>query len=263
MSSPAWLPYTLVFLLGLIFGSFANVVIYRLPKGRSVVRPRSYCPKCFHSISWAENIPILSWLLLRGRCRHCSSPIHWRYPIVEFLMGLGFVLCWHYGSHNFWFLAEYLLFTFALICCAFIDLEYMLLPDEFTLSGILLGLLFAWLNPAREVSDALLGVLLGGGFPWVLAWAYYVFTSREGMGGGDIKLLAWIGAVLGWKAVPFVIVVASLFGTLVGVVISRFSSEGLKTVIPFGPFLSLAALIYIFGGQTLADWYFSFFIPGL
>ena len=166
----------------------------------------------------------------------------------------------HYGLSGT--TLEYIIFIFGLVVCSFIDFDHMILPDEFTLSGIVLGLLGAWLNPDRLFMEGLVGVLIGGGFLWLIAFLYFLMTKNEGMGGGDIKLLAWIGAVLGWKAVPFVILVSAVVGTFVGLAIAVKNKGGLKTAIPFGPYLALAALAYMFGGQTLALDYFSFFLPG-
>ena len=139
----------------------------------------------------------------------------------------------------------------------------MILPDEFTLSGIVIGLIGAALNPQREFLDAFFGVLMGGGFLWGMAYIYFLFTKQEGMGGGDIKLLAWIGALLGWKAIPFVIMSSAIIGSVVGLFMARKQKAGLKTVIPFGPYLALGAVLYLFGGQTIALWYLDLFLPGI
>ena len=146
---------------------------------------------------------------------------------------------------------------------SFIDIDHFILPDKFTLPGIAIGLGGAFLNPERSVTDSVFGFLLGGGFLWAIAWLYFLVKKQEGMGGGDIKLLAWIGAVLGWKAVPFVIISASLIGSFGGIISAMKSKEGMKTVIPFGPYLALGAGLYIWGGQSLGSWYISLFIPEL
>lgn len=250
------------FILGAIFGSFGNVVIYRLPKEESVVKPRSYCYNCKKTIKWYDNIPILSWFILHGRCRNCGAKFSFRYPLVEIIMASLFALSYHYVGFS-WSLLEYLIFIFGLVVCTFIDFDHMILPDEFTLSGIVIGLIGAALNPHREFMDALLGVLMGGGFLWGMAYVYYLLTKNEGMGGGDIKLLAWIGALLGWKAIPFVIMSSAIVGSVVGIVMSRKQKAGLKTVIPFGPYLALGAIFYLFGGETIALWYFDLFLPGV
>jgi len=179
---------------------------------------------------------------------------------VELLTAILFVLSYHYAG-SIYTLVEYDLFIFGLVVCTFIDLDYMILPDEFTLSGILLGMMGAWLNPEREFMPALLGVVLGGGFLWATAYFYFLITKQDGMGGGDIKLLAWIGAVLGWQAIPFVIMSSAIIGSIVGLFLARKSQKGLKTVIPFGPYLALGAVLYLFGGESIANWYLSLFLP--
>lgn len=251
-----------IFALGLLWGSFANVVIYRLPEGKSVVTPRSACPKCQQPIAWFDNVPVLSWLFLRGKCRGCKTTIPWRYPLVELIMGVSFFGVFYKLGFS-WFTLECIIFVFGLIVVSFIDLDHMILPDSFTLSGIVIGLAGAFLNPERELLSSFLGVLMGGGFLWAVAYIYYLIRKEEGMGGGDIKLLAWIGAVLGWTSVPFVILVSSIIGTLVGVLAALKTKGGMKTAIPFGPYLALAAILYIFAGEELTKWYFNLFIPGL
>ena len=248
--------------MGAIFGSFANVVIYRLPKEESIVLPGSHCYSCKKPVKWYDNIPILSWFVLRGHCRHCGAKFSFRYPLVEFIMAALFALSYFYVGWSI-SLAEYLVFIFGLVVCTFIDLDHMILPDEFTLSGIVIGLVGAYINPQREFLDALLGMLMGGGFLWGMAYVYYLITKQEGMGGGDIKLLAWIGAMLGWKSIPFVIMTSAILGSVIGLVAARKQKAGLKTVIPFGPYLALAALFYLFGGETIALWYLDLFLPGL
>ncbi len=225
----------LFFVFGTLWGSFANVVILRLPKGESIVRPRSRCGHCGQQIAWFDNLPVFSWFLLRGRCRQCRGSFSIRYPLVELITGCLFALCFQI---NGWSptLIEHLLFSFGLVCCTFIDIDHMILPDEFTLSGIVLGLIGAALNPDRIFWESLLGVLVGGGFLWLMAWLYFLVSGQEGMGGGDIKLLAWIGAVLGVKAIPFVILVSALLGTLLGLILTWRQGRGLKTVIPYGPY---------------------------
>ena len=250
------------FLIGLCFGSFANVVIYRLPQGKSVVRPGSACPQCSHSLRWTELIPVLSWIFQKGKCTQCSSRISFRYPVVELLTGLGFFLVFQKFGLSF-STFEYCLFVFSLIVVSFIDLDHMILPDIFTLSGLVIGFAGSFLSTQRFWWESLLGILLGGGVLWSIAILYYWMRKEEGMGGGDIKLLAWIGAVLGWKSLPFVILVASLLGTLVGVAILLSSRKSLKTAIPFGPYLAFGAVSYLFGGETLGELYLRLFFPSL
>lgn len=255
--------YSIMFLFGALMGSFANVVIYRMPREESVVKPRSHCYACKKQVAWYDNIPIFSWFILRGKCRNCGAKFSIRYPLVELLTAILFVLCYEYAGGFTWTLLEYVLFVFPIVICIFIDLDHMILPDEFTLSGIVIALIGAWLNPQRDFLEALLGMLMGGGFLWGIAIVYYLLTKTEGMGGGDIKLLAWIGALIGWKGIPFVIMVSAIVGSVVGLLASRKNEAGLKTVIPFGPFLALGALIYLFGGEAIALWYSQLFLPEL
>ncbi len=251
-----------IFILGSCLGSFANVVIYRWPRGESVVRPRSHCYQCKKTIAWYDNIPVFSWFILRGRCRNCKAPYSMRYALVELLMAVTFFgLFLKLGIT--WWLLECLIFAFGLITASFIDFDHMLLPDMFTLSGIVVGLAGAFINPEREFWPALAGVLLGGGSLWAVAVIYSAIRKQDGMGGGDIKLLAWIGALLGWTSVPFVIISSSLIGSVVGVISMKKSKGGLGHAIPFGPYLALGALLYIFCGEKLTEIYIHFFIPSL
>jgi leader peptidase (prepilin peptidase)/N-methyltransferase len=249
-------------ILGLLLGSFANLLIYRLPLNKPWAWDRSRCSKCQRTIPWYDNIPVLSWFILRGKCRQCKAPYSFRYVIVEALTGLLFGLAyWYYGLS--WTFLEAIIFCWMLVVCSFIDFDHMILPDEFTLSGIVIGLIGAALNTERSFLDSFIGVLIGGGFLWFMAFVYYQLTKKDGLGGGDIKLLGWIGAILGWKAVPFVITTSAIIGSVVGIALALKSKEGFKTAIPFGPYLALAALIFMFGGQTLAQAYFDLFMPGI
>ncbi len=250
------------FLLGSIFGSFANVVIYRLPAGQSLLFPRSHCLKCQKLIPWYHNIPIVAWLRLKGKCANCGESFSWRYPLVEFLMASLFCGAYILVGWN-WTLVEYLIFIFGLVTVSFIDLDHMILPDVFTLGGSAVALLGAWLNPERNFLDSLFGFLLGGCFLWTIASFYQRVRKEEGMGGGDIKLIAWIGATLGWKAIPFVIISSSLVGSLVGLFVAVILKKGLRVAIPFGPYLALGGVLYIFGGDVIGQWYLHLFIPGL
>lgn len=252
---------SIVFIFGLLLGSFANVVILRMPKGLSVVRPRSRCPKCQTPIAGYDNVPVLSWLFLRGRCRACGAKISARYPLFELLTGVVFAALFARYGYS-WLTVEYLIFAWTLIVCSGIDLDHMILPDVFTLSGIVIGLTGAALDPDRPFWPAVAGVLIGGGFLYLIAWLYLVWRKEEGMGGGDIKLLAWIGAVLGWSGVPFVILASSVIGSVVGLTLALKSRAGLKSEIPFGPYLAGAAILYLLGGDAIGNWYVGLFLPG-
>lgn len=248
-----------LFILGAMVGSFANVVIYRLPQGQSVVTPRSHCFECKKTVPWYHNIPIFSFFILRGQCFSCKAKFSIRYSLVELLIAVVFVVSYQQLGWS-WFLLEFLIFVSCLVIVSFIDIDYFILPDVFTLSGIVIGLVGAVLNPEREFLPAVYGVLMGGGFLWAIAYIYYAIRKEEGMGGGDIKLLAWIGAILGWSAIPFVILSSSLFGAVIGILFSFKSKEGLQSVIPFGPYLAFGAVLYAFWGVEIGDWYLKQFL---
>ena len=245
------------FALGAILGSFGNVVIVRMPAGESVAFPSSHCRACGAPVRWYQNAPIVSWLALRGRCAKCRARISIRYPIVEALMGALFAaISWRFGFT--WSALEMDVFAFMLVCASAIDLDHMILPDKFTLTGIVLGLAGAAIVPdsGRTFLEAIAGVAFGGGFLWAIAALYFWLRHREGMGGGDIKLLAWIGAVLGWKALPAVILLSSLGGSVVGAALAFRSKDGMRNPIPFGPYLATAALAYaLFDGPSWTGWY--------
>ncbi len=248
----------LAFVFGLLVGSFLNVCIYRIPAGESVVFPPSRCSACGTGIRWYQNVPILSWLFLRGRCAACGTSISIRYPMVEFLTGLLFLLV----AQNFglqWLTIIYWVFVSALVVITFIDLDHQIIPDVISLPGIVLGFLSSFVIPGISWTDSLLGILLGGGSLWAVAIGYQLLTKTEGMGLGDVKLLAMLGAFLGWKAVLPLIFIGSLLGTLVGVPLMLAKGAGGKYAIPFGPFLATGGVIYLFWGPHLIRWYLSLF----
>lgn len=249
----------LVFIFGAMVGSFLNVCIARLPNDESVVHPRSRCPKCQQPIAAYDNIPILSYLLLRGRCRGCGVAISLRYPIVEMLMGLlAVALFWQFGLGLAF--VSFFLFTAALLVISFVDFDVRIVPNVISLPGIVVGLLFsllaAYVTPDPAIPtplSALLGVLIGGGFLLATALIYEKFRGREGMGMGDVKLLAMIGAFLGGEAIFLTLFLASLTGAIVGLA----SGGGRYAKIPFGPFLCSGALIYLFFGRGIMLFSFS------
>ena len=244
--------YALAF--GLCIGSFLNVCIYRLPAGKSIVHPPSSCPGCDNLIRWYDNIPVLSWLILRGRCRHCQTSISMRYPLVELLTGGFAMIVWmRYGLA--WPTVVYFIFISALLTITFIDIDHRIIPDVISLPGIPIGFAASFLLPHTTWMDSIIGILTGGGCLLAIAWGYQLITGKDGMGGGDIKLLAMIGAFLGWKGVLFTIMAASFTGTLIGVVIMIRARKGMKLAIPFGPFLAIGAISYIFFGPQLIEWY--------
>jgi leader peptidase (prepilin peptidase)/N-methyltransferase len=241
--------------LGLIVGSYLNVVVYRLPRGVSTVWPRSRCTSCGAVIGARDNLPLVSYLLLRGRCRHCRAPISWRYPAIEALTGLLFVGCFlRFGLSPSALAAA--LFCCLMVILAAIDIEHMLLPDRITLPGIVVGLALApWLPWAGGLKGAALGALLGGGILLAISGAWYLLRGEEGMGLGDVKMLALVGAFLGWKGVVVTLFVSTLTGAAVGLALARRSSAGLKAKVPFGTFLALGALVALFAGGPLVDAY--------
>jgi leader peptidase (prepilin peptidase) / N-methyltransferase len=238
------------FVFGAAIGSFLNVCIWRIPEGKSIVFPSSHCPKCGKSIRPFDNIPVMSWLILRGRCRDCGESISARYPLVELLTALlSLALFWLYGA-SLQYLAAFL-FTAALIVITFIDFDHQIIPDVISLPGIPVFFLLAVFVMGIGFLDSLLGLLVGGGSLYVIAVGYELLTKREGMGGGDIKLLAMIGAFLGWKSLFFVVFMSSILGAAVGIVLILIKGKDMKYAVPFGPFLSIAAVLYLFAGREL------------
>ncbi len=246
------------FVFGAIVGSFLNVVILRLPDPEaSVVFPGSHCPRCKTSLHWYENIPIISFLFLRGRCRSCQEKISVQYPLVEMAMALLSLFLMQRFLISVAFVV-YFVFAAALLVIIVIDLYHQIIPDRISLPGIVLGLGASFLLPALSWQDSLLGIVFGGGIFYAIALGYYLATKRQGMGGGDIKLLAMIGAFQGWQALPFVIFCSSLLGTIVGLGAMVQQKKGGQTRIPYGPFLAGASLIYLFFDQRiiqLTHWY--------
>jgi leader peptidase (prepilin peptidase)/N-methyltransferase len=240
--------------VGLVVGSFLNVVIHRLPRGVSVVTPRSRCPYCDGAILARDNIPVLSWVLLRGRCRRCAAPISPRYPLLEALVGVLFVAC----VARFGFTAEALvaaIFCSLLVVLAGIDLEHFLLLDRITLPGIVLGwAMQPWIS-ATTLLDAVVGALVGAGALILLINIWYWLRDEESMGLGDVNMLAMIGAFLGWKGVATTLLFASLMGAIAGIGLILAGRMTLKAKLPFGFFLALGALVALFAGQALASWY--------
>ena len=245
----------LVFLYGAIIGSFLNVCIARLPYGRSIVRPSSHCPRCQTSIAWYDNLPVLSYVLLGGRCRTCRVRISALYPAVEILTGaLAVALYLRLGATLAF--AGYFVFAAALVVITFIDLDHQIIPDVISLPGIAVGLAFSLVSPLVTPLDALLGVLVGGGILLAVAWLYQTLRGQEGMGGGDVKLLAMIGAFLGWQSIFVTLFVGSVIGSLIGVAVMAYQRADTKLAIPFGPFLACGALIYLFFGDRILAFYF-------
>ncbi|MDP1568878.1 MAG: prepilin peptidase [Vicinamibacterales bacterium] len=247
----------LAFLFGLIVGSFLNVCIHRLPRGQSLVHPPSTCPSCQRRLRWRDNVPVISWVLLRARCGQCGEPISARYPIVELTTGVLFALVAAITPDPV-LAASHLIFTAALIVLFAIDLEHQILPNVITLPGIVAGFLFALVTPVGWL-DSLLGILLGGGILYAIAAGYYAVRKEEGLGMGDVKMLAMIGAFLGWQAVLITLVLASVSGSIIGVGMIAASRGSMKYALPFGTFLAMGAFAAMTIGQPLLEWYMSFY----
>ncbi|MGB7573287.1 MAG: prepilin peptidase [Thermodesulfobacteriota bacterium] len=241
-------------IFGAIMGSFLNVCSIRLPKEESIVAPGSHCPQCKKPIKFYDNLPLVSYLLLKGRCRYCHSPISIQYPLVEGITALGSLILFMKFGLSLSYLI-YFAFVAALIVITVIDLYHQIIPDVISLPGIGVGLLASLIIPQITFLNSLLGVLLGGGSLFLVATLYQWLFKREGMGGGDVKLLAMIGAFLGWKAVILTILLGSLIGSITGIIIMVSKGKDFKYAIPFGPFLSLGAVIALFYGPSLINWY--------
>lgn len=251
--------YVLTAVLGAITGSFLNVCIFRLPKDESIVFPGSHCQSCKKPIVPLDNIPVISFLILKGRCRHCAVKISFQYPLVEILSLCLFVLFYRY----FGLTAKgilYLLFSLALLVETFIDLKHQIIPDVITLPGILIGLAASTLFPSlhgqglwwQGLLKSSIGVLVGGGFFYIIGTIAGMILKKEALGGGDIKLLAMIGGFLGWPGVAWTVFMSSVLGSGVGIYLRIKNGE---ERIPFGPYIAAGAFSYLFFGQEITLWY--------
>ena len=259
-----------IFLAGLCIGSFLNVCIWRIPREESIVWPGSHCPACNHPIAAWDNIPLLSWLVLNGKCRHCKAPISPRYFIGELLTGALFTALWLIHG---WSLQTpvYIFFTSALILGTFVDFDHLILPDRVTLGGMAAGLLLSVTFPALQgqagrlpaLIHSLIGLALGYGILWLVATLGRLILKREAMGFGDVKLLGAIGACLGWQAVLFTIFVSSLSGTVLGLGLIAAGKKELQSKIPYGPHIALAAVVWMLCGPACIDLYLSWALPAL
>jgi leader peptidase (prepilin peptidase) / N-methyltransferase len=251
--TPPAFELAIIAVLGLLIGSFLNAVIHRVPREQSLVSPGSRCPSCGYALRWYDNIPVASYLMLGGRCRKCRQTISIRYPIVELMTAAVFV------AHYFVFgwtplLAVRLAFAASLVALFAIDLEHHLLPDAITLPGIVVGLVASLFLPPGIV-ESLMGILIGGGVLWLIGEAYFRYAGEEGMGGGDVKMLAMIGAFLGWKLVLVTLVLSSVAGSVLGLAIIAVKRGGMKYALPFGTFLALGALAASLIGAQIVTWY--------
>jgi leader peptidase (prepilin peptidase) / N-methyltransferase len=245
--------FAILILLGLAVGSFLNVCIHRLPRGESLNSPPSRCPHCDYRLRWSDNIPLASYAWLGGRCRQCRARISVRYPIVEVITMALFVA---HGAVFGWtpLLVPRLVFACVMVVLFAIDLEHHLLPNVITLPGIAVGLIASTVLPPGIV-DALIGVLIGGGVLWLIGEAYFRYSGHEGMGGGDVKMLAMIGAFLGWKLVLVTLVLSSVLGSVIGLIVIAARKGGLKYALPYGTFLALGALVASLAGEAIVNWY--------
>jgi len=254
----SYLEEIFTFIFGACIGSFLNVCIYRIPVSKSIIRPRSMCLNCGATIRFYDNIPIVSYLWLKGKCRHCGATISIRYPLVEIMSGL-LALCIYlkYGVTPQAII--YFAFIAVLVVITFIDIDHRIIPDVISLPGIPIFFAASLSLPTITYLDSLLGILAGGGILYLVAFIYNLLTKKEGMGGGDIKLLAMIGALIGWKGVFFTIFVSSAVGALSGMALMLLTRQNMKLAIPFGPFLAVGAIVYIFLGPPLLNIYFNIF----
>jgi leader peptidase (prepilin peptidase)/N-methyltransferase len=245
--------------MGLAIGSFLNVCIYRLPRREAVHWPGSHCTVCNRPLAWYENIPVASWVVLGGRCRTCREPISAMYPIIEAATAAVFVAGYFiYGWTPL--LAARLLFACAMIVLFAIDLRHRILPNVITLPGIAVGFALSFVLPPGWLSS-LIGALAGGGVLFAIAEAYYRLRGIEGLGMGDVKMLAMIGAFLGWPLMLLTLVLASFAGSLLGLALMASGRGGMKAALPFGTFLAVGALVAAVTGQPILDWYLGFYEP--
>jgi leader peptidase (prepilin peptidase)/N-methyltransferase len=255
--------YVFIFIFGALIGSFLNVCIYRIPRSQSIIWPSSRCPSCNNPINFYDNIPIISYyLLLRGRCRFCKEKISGIYPLVEVLNAVAYLLVfWRFGFG--WSSVVYCILCSALIAITFIDLDFQIIPDRISLPGIPLGLIagsFLLPDPflratALGYKASLIGAVSGFSLFYLVAFLSIKILKKEGMGGGDIKLMAMLGAFLGWKAVLLTTFLGSLSGAIIGICLMAFRGREKGSLIPFGPFLALGALLSLFFGQEILIWY--------
>jgi leader peptidase (prepilin peptidase)/N-methyltransferase len=259
-----FLLYAIIFLFGLIIGSFLNVCIYRIPRGLSIIIPSSRCPSCTTPIKPLDNIPIVSYIFLGGKCRHCKARISLRYPLVEFLNAvLYLIVLWKFGFglHT----VVYFIFSSALIVITFIDIDFQIIPDRITLAGIPLGFLAgSFLLPDPFVRSSLLGIkesliglVSGFGLFYFVALAGSAIFKKDALGGGDIKMMAMVGALMGWKTVILTTFLGSLTGSVFGITLMVLKGKNRATKLAFGPFLALGAIITLLFGQEISSWYLS------
>jgi leader peptidase (prepilin peptidase)/N-methyltransferase len=247
----------LIFILGLIVGSFSNVCIYRIPRNESIIYPASHCPKCRSKIKPVDNIPLLSFILLKGRCRNCKSKISIQYPIVELLTGLIYLIIYlTYGLSVQTLI--YIILSSALIIIAFIDLNQQIVPDIISLPGIVIGFILSFFVSYISFINSALGVLVGGGIILIIGMAGSIIFKKEAMGGGDVKLAAMIGAFLGWRYIIISLFLGFFLGALAGIILILSKIKSREDVVPFGPFIVLGSFITLLWGDKIITWYIGF-----
>ena len=247
----------LIFILGLIVGSFSNVCIYRIPRNESIIFPASHCPKCRSNISPKDNIPLLSYILLKGRCRNCKSKISIQYPIVEFLTGFIYLIIYLIYGLSIQSLI-YIILSSALIIIAFIDLNEQIVPDVISLPGIVIGFILSFFVPYISFINSALGVVVGGGIILIIGMAGSVIFKKEAMGGGDVKLAAMIGAFLGWRYIIISLFLGFFIGALAGIFLIMSKIKSREDTVPFGPFIVLGSFITLLWGEKIISWYIGF-----
>jgi leader peptidase (prepilin peptidase)/N-methyltransferase len=259
--TPQWFWLGVMLIYGAIIGSFLNVCIYRIPRGQDIVSRPSFCPECDERIPWYLNIPIVSWFILLGKTRCCGKHLKFRYPLVESSTAILTTVLYHQYGLSFLFLGSWL-FTCMTIVLIFIDWEHMRLPNVLTIPGIVLGLGFALFGEGRvTIVESVLGAVVGAGGMLIVYYFYKIVRGIEGMGMGDVKLMAMIGAFLGWRMTFPVVIIGAFLALVYGVVVMVRTGAGGKTAIPFGVFLGIAAIAMMFWGDALMDWYMGFFAP--
>jgi len=248
---------SIIFILGLIIGSFSNVCIYRIPKKESIVFPASHCPNCNSTIKAIDNIPLLSYFLLKGKCRKCGEKISIRYPIVEFLTGVIYLLIFLVYGRSLQTLI-YTLLSSALIIIAFIDLDEQIIPDEISLPGIVIGFVLSFIVPYISYFNSILGTIVGGGIIFLIALVGLAIFKKEAMGGGDVKLSAMIGAFIGWKYIMISLFIGFFIGAIAGILLILLKIRNRDDLVPFGPFIVLGSFITLLWGENILSWYLGF-----
>lgn len=261
-----WYWTFVVFAFGAVWGSFLNVCIYRIPAELSVVKPRSRCPKCMTDLAWKDNIPIFGWIFLGGKCRYCKAPVSARYPGIELLTALLFTAVWLVYPEQWGLVFAYCLLIFGLILGSMVDFDEMWIPDRVTIGGEIVGPILSFLIPALHAKEthlegliaSLIGLAVGFGSLYSVSLIGKWVLKKDAMGFGDVKLMGCLGAFLGWESVIFIVFVSSLLGTIIGVTFIAIGKKELQSKIPFGPYISLAAIIWLLGGYKLwfayLDW---------